>query len=242
MANTLFRFRAILIGTAIAASCTDADAWIVHDPSHTAQTVAAEAARAADAAREIQTQLSMYQNMVRNAISLGDPIFKPLGNTLRSLYSVYMQGQSLAYRLENIDHEFSIMNPGYYSYIGTMGQGTETFPQKYRVWSERSNESIRSALVSSGMQVDEMENEQQMLEALVNQSQTSAGRMQAIQAGNQIAAMQVQQTQLLRKLAYDNIRMQAEYIAIERDRRALDDAVTSRWRSAPPSNSPGQEF
>src|SRR5690606_11276340 len=84
---------------------------IVSDPGHTAQTIAAEAARAADAAREIQVQLNQYQMMVRNAVSLGDPIFKPLGDTFRSLYQVYMQGQSLSWRLQNLDQQFGLMYP-----------------------------------------------------------------------------------------------------------------------------------
>lgn len=215
---------------------------IVSDPGHTAQTIAAEAARAADAAREIQVQLNQYQMMVRNAVSLGDPIFKPLGDTFRSLYQVYMQGQSLAWRLQNLDQQFSLMYPSYYTYMGTMGQGTRTFPEKYRQWSDRSSDSLRNALRTSGMNMDEMDSDQARLAMLVQRSGSSVGRMQALQAGNEIAAEQVRQLQRLQMLAYDNIKMQAEYLAIERDRMALDDAGRAYWRRSQPTNSPGQEF
>ncbi|EBS6671127.1 P-type conjugative transfer protein TrbJ, partial [Salmonella enterica subsp. enterica serovar Mbandaka] len=58
-----------------------------------------------------------------------------------------------------------------------------------------------------------------------------AGRMQAIQAGNEIASQNVQQLQKLRDLIATQINMQGNYMAQEQDRIQLDDALRQQRRS-----------
>ncbi|MEN5458740.1 P-type conjugative transfer protein TrbJ, partial [Klebsiella pneumoniae] len=58
-----------------------------------------------------------------------------------------------------------------------------------------------------------------------------AGRMQAIQAGNEIASQNVQQLQKLRDLIATQINMQGNYMAQQQDRVQLDDALRQQRRS-----------
>lgn len=215
---------------------------IVYDPTNTAETIAAEAARAADAARELQVQLNQYQNMLVNTISLRDPVLAPIGNTFRSLSQVYWQGQSLMWRAQNLDQQFNYMYPGYQSYVYTVGQGGPTFSQKYRDWSERNNEGIVSSARVSGMTVQSGEDTAALLQRMALQSSTAEGQVQAVQAGNQIATMQVQELLKLQAMIDAQIKMQANYLAIENERRGMDDAFREQYRSAPVTNSPSRGF
>lgn len=245
MSNILFRFRVALVGMAIAASCTNADAWVVHDPGHTAKTVAAEVARAADAARQIQVEINQYRQMLIDGMTLADPIFKPFGDTLRSLYSVYMQGQSLMYQAQNMDSMFGLYYPSYYTYLGTMGQGrsmSERMEDRYKAWSDKGYQNTRTALLSAGVRVDGMNSEQAMLEALVEQSNRAGGQMQAIQAASQIAANQAQQLQDLRMLVAENTTLHANYMAWKIEQETFDSAFRTQYRSAPVINSPSRGF
>lgn len=215
---------------------------IVYDPTNTAETIAAEAARAADAARELQVQFNQYQNMLVNTISLRDPVLAPIGNTFRSLSQVYWQGQSLMWRAQNLDQQFNYMYPGYQSYVYTVGQGGPTFSQKYRDWSERNNEGIVSSARVSGMTVQSGEDTAALLQRMALQSSTAEGQVQAVQAGNQIATMQVQELLKLQAMIDAQIKMQANYLAIENERRGMDDAFREQYRSAPVTNSPSKGF
>jgi P-type conjugative transfer protein TrbJ len=218
-------------------------AWdVVYDPTHTAKTIAAEAARAADFAKEIQVQLNQYQDMVRQGLSLGDPIFKPLGDTLRSLSSVYQQGRQLSHSMGNVDQRFNLQFPGYQSYLGTMGRGTSILSDKYKEWSDTGFDNARTALNAAGINTGTIESEEVILDQLVARSATAQGRLQAIQAGNEIAAQQVQQMQKLREMMATNITLQSNWLAQEAERASMDDAFQDYFRNGKPMNSAGKGF
>jgi len=218
-------------------------AWdVVYDPTHTAKTIAAEAARAADFARKIQVQINQYQDMVRQGLSLGDPIFKPLGDTLRGLNEIYQKGRHLSHMMGNVDQQFGLQFPGYQSYLGTMGRGTSVITDKYKEWSETGFDNVRSALNAAGVNTGSIQSEETVLDQLVNRSATAQGRLQAIQAGNEIAAQQVQQMQKLREMIATNITLQSNWLAQQTERASVDDAFQEYFRNGKPVNSSGKEF
>lgn len=248
MKNTLFKSSrlALLLG---ALSAAPAHAFfgsgIVHDPVHMGQTIAEGAQRAAEAAREIQVEISQYQQMVRDGLSLADPVFKPIGDTFRSLHSVYMQSQSLMYRAQNLDSAFGMMYPSYYSYLGTMGQGRSTaatMRERYKVWSDKGYENTRTAMNAAGVQVNGMSSEQAMLERLIAQSNSADGQKQAIQAASLIAANQAEQLQDLRMMVADQTSLHANFMALQIERQSHSDAFSESYRRAPVVHTQSEEF
>lgn len=218
---------------------------IVFDPAHTAKTVGAEVARAADAARQIQMEIYQYQEMIRQGLSLADPVFKPLGDTLRSLNTMYMQTQSLMWQAQNIDSMFGMMYPSYYSYLGSMGQGrpmSVMMKDRYKAWSDNGYQNTRTALTSAGMQVRGMDSEQAMLQSLVAQASRSQGQTQAIQAASQIAANQAQQLMELRMLIAEQTSLHANYMAQQIEQRTFDNAFQQQFKNGTYRNSRGQGF
>lgn len=237
----------LLLGAVIAFGSAPARAFfgsnIVFDPTLTAKQVAAEAARLGQTAQMIQNQINQYQMMIQNTLSLGDPVLKPLGDTLRTLASVYYQGQSLMYRVQNLDSQFGHMYPGYQSYLYSMGQGTSTFSNRYQSWSDRNNEGIRSSLKATGMVIEDGESAESMLNRVALRSATAGGQKQAIQAGNEIATMQVQELLKLEQMVNAQTQMWGNYLAIENERRGMDDAQRAQWRSIKFNNEiPTQGF
>ena len=218
---------------------------VVTDPMLTAKTIASEAARAADAARQIQVEINQYQQMVRDGLALADPVFKPLGETIRGVQSIYMQGQSLMYQAQNMDSAFGGMYPSYYSRLGSMGQGrsmTQTMGERYRTWSDKGYENTRQAMTASGMQVNGLANEHAMLERLVSQSNSAGGQMQALQAANQIAANQAEQMQSLRALVAQQNNLHANYMAHRIEQETFDNAFRQQFRTGTYTNTRGQGF
>lgn len=215
---------------------------VVTDPGLTGQTIAAEAARAAQTLTMIQNQFNEYQMMARNTLALGDPIFTPVGNAIRSLNSMYMQGQSLMWRAQNIDQQFGMMNPGYASYLYSMGRGGPSMSNMYQKWSEQGNQSTRSALLGAGVQVESTASDQEMLNKLVVQSNTAGGQMQALQAANQIAANQAEQMLNLRALVAQQNTLQAEYMTLQNARMSASDAWQIQFRGNRPIISPAKGY
>ena len=91
------------------------------------------------------------------------------------------------------------------------------------------DDTTSATLASLEMQSDMFATEEQTLIALQVQSQTAAGRMQASQAGNLIAAQQVRQLQKLRQLQMAQMQMQAVYMARELDQQAAQQAARDRF-------------
>lgn len=249
MKNMLFKRRQLIFLLGICAA-NPAHAFfggsgIVFDPTHHGATLAQGAKRAAEAARQIQVEISQYQQMLRDGLALADPVFKPVGDTFRSLYSVYMQGQSLMYRAQNLDTMFGMTYPSYYTYLATMGQGRstrETINDRYRAWSDKGYENTRTAMKTAGMRVDRMESEQAMLEQLVAQASSTGGQKQALDAGNQISAHLAQQLQDLRAIAVEQQMLQANYISWQIERQTHSDAFSSSYRKAPVIHTQGESF
>ena len=215
---------------------------VVHDPMHMAQTMAEGVKRAAEAAQALQVKIQQYQTMIMNTISLRDPILAPIGDTIRALSQVYWQGQSLMYQAQNMDQRFSFMYPGYQSYLYSVGQGGETFTEKYRVWSERNDEGIKTSMKVSGMTVESGQSTADLLRRMAEQSATAGGQKQAVQAGNQIAALQVQELLKLQAMIDAQIKMQGNFLAIENERISRSDALNENFTRGRVTNSQGKGY
>ena len=91
--------------------------------------------------------------------------------------------------------------------------------------------NARTAMQAAGVNTRTFEDENAMLDQLVSRSQSAVGRQQAIQAGNEIAAQNVQQLQKLRDLVATQITLQGNYMAQQNERQSVSDASEQQFRS-----------
>lgn len=208
---------------------------VVTDPGLTAVAAETKLQQAAQFVQSIANQIDQLQLAVRNTMALANPVFQPLGSILRTTQSMYWTGQSLMWRaqnLQNLDQQFAMMNPGYGGYMGyvnTMGRGGPTMESLYQKWSDQGSQTARSALIGAGAQIEDAESSQTALEKLTAQSSAVGGQLSALQAGNQIAAKQVEETQSLRVLLAQNTIMHAEKYAQDAARQSFYDASTQNF-------------
>lgn len=223
--------------------------WVVTDPMHTIQTILAEAYRAADSAadyaqqyQQLQTQLQQYQNMVQQAASLPDSVWSNVTNDLQRLAQLQSQSRSISHTMGNLDERFRSSFSGYDTYLQQMGQGNFDPSTKYRQWADEGYDNARFAIRAAGMQASMFQSEDQVMQSLVNQSQSAQGRMQAIQVGNQIAAQQVQQMQKLRELIATQITMQANALALSTDEQAQNAAAYQQFNNSQINGTGGKGY
>ena len=198
---------------------------------------AKEVETALNTAQQLQTQIQQYNNMVQQGLSLPNSMFGSITGSINQLRGIYNQGSSLAYSMSNLDSKFRDQFKGYDSYLSSIGQASANMPGSYKKWSDASFDNARSAMEAVGMNTSTFATEDAMLSNLVQRSQTAQGRMQAIQAGNEIAAQQVQQLQKLREMMAASVTLQSNYIAQLTERQAMDDAARAKFRAGNVQNS-----
>lgn len=191
---------------------------------------------ALNTAQQLSTQIQQYQNMITHGVGLPDSMVGSVAADLQSVVNIYNRSQALGRQIQNIDDAFNTQFPGFDSYLRWMAASAKapassTMPDRYEKWAEQGRDNVKSALAAANLNTSSFESEDAQLVRMVARSQSAVGRMQAIQAGNEIAAQNVQQLQKLRDLVGTQINMQGNYMAQQQDRIQLDDALRQHRRS-----------
>lgn len=176
-------------------------------------------------AQQLLNETAMIQNQLKNLRTLED---NPLAmiNSLERLSNIVQQGQLMSYAAQNIDALYDNMYPGYSTYLN-QDISSAILQQKHLDWSQRNTDNIKATLKASGIHEQTLLNEQDRLDTLVGMSKTSGGRLQAIQAGNLIAAEEVASLQRLRQLIMVNNQHMANYQAQQQDK---EDVNAAKWQ------------
>lgn len=178
----------------------------------------------AQQADQLLNEATMIENQYKNLLTLGnDPL--ALINALNQLSNIVQQGQILSYAAANVDSQYANLYPGYAVYRN-QDMSTAVLQQKYQDWSNQNQDNIKAALKAAGVHEETLQNEKGRLDTVVDLSKTAEGRLQAIQAGNLIAAEEVASLQRLRQLVMTNTQLQANYQAKEQDK---EDVNAAKW-------------
>ncbi|MEV1792928.1 P-type conjugative transfer protein TrbJ [Pseudomonas aeruginosa] len=187
---------------------------------------------ALNTAEQLQTQIRQYQNMLTQGSGLPNSMFGSIAADLKSVVNIYQRSQALGRHIQNMDAQFNTAYPGFEDYLAQAAISREVQTRdRYERWSEQGRDNVRSALGAANINTSTFESEDAQLERMMARSQNAAGRMQAIQAGNEIASQNVQQLQKLRDLVATQINMQGNYLAQEGDRKAASEAAEQQFEA-----------
>lgn len=182
----------------------------------------------------VANDLLRYQEMLKQGVLDINQIFGPIQQDLNLLGQTVQGGQSLAYSLGNLDGQFQQRFPGY--------QPSTNFSLQYKNWSQTSLDSIMGLLRSIGLQGRQLNNEQTILNALRQKSQSAAGRMQAIEIGTQISEEQVEQLMKLRQLMLADMESKAAYQGYMLQQDATNKANVDSFFGSSKQTSDGVPF
>ena len=149
---------------------------------------------------------------------------------------------SLSGQLQNFTTDFQKQFPSFNTFLEKAGGDPATMSTYYKDWSANTTAAAQQAMKAAGMNVNQISGETSQLDTLVQQSQTAAGRMQAIQAGNQIAAMQVQQLQKMRTMLNDQIQAGSSWYAQQAETAAAKMAADQQADSGTVVDSPAKGY
>jgi P-type conjugative transfer protein TrbJ len=171
---------------------------------------------------QLQEEIKQTVDMIKNSKILTNQVYGAISSELNSLHSVVQGGMSLAYSMANIDALFRTRFPGY-------GYSATGYYQKYKTWSQTSLDTTLGALKAAGLQSQQMNSEQAVLDSLRSMAKASDGRMEALQVMGQIAEQQVQQLMKLRELMMADMSSKQSYQAAMIQKQAATEAATERF-------------
>jgi len=188
----------------------------------------------------VKTQLDTAKQLdhaMKQAKPLADKVYLDITPDLQQIINIYKNARLIGKDVENIEKEFRMQYKGYVHYLESTGQASLVMPERYEQWASSGLDNVRTALEAASINVSSFDDENDMLNRMLSRSSTASGRLQAIQAGNEISTLNVQQLQKLRDMIQTQLIMQANYMALETERRAIDDANREMFRSVRPMNT-----
>ncbi|MHB1666534.1 P-type conjugative transfer protein TrbJ [Thiomonas sp.] len=153
-------------------------------------------------AQQLQAQFQMVYNQALNLKDLPTQVWPNISGQLQSLVNLVGQAQGLTYAAQNTA-------AGVQQQYGVNGQDYQT---NLSQWNGNLTSQIQQALNSYGLQAQDFQTQQQALQQIQTASQSASGRMQVMQAGNQIAGMMVNQLQGLQQTMMTNSQVELNAI------------------------------
>jgi P-type conjugative transfer protein TrbJ len=192
-----YRFRAALAaGVAVLTLATASGParaqWIVYDPTNFSQNVLTAARELQQVNQNIQSlenQATMLINQAKNLASLPYSSLAQLEASIQRTEQLLMQAQNIAYSVTTIDQAFTQVYPQ--SYSGSTSN-TQMLADAQTRWQNARAGYQDSMNVQAGV-VQNLQNAQTQISALISSSQSASGALQAAQSGNQIMGLAAQQ-------------------------------------------------
>lgn len=140
--------------------------------------------------RQLQNEAQMLINQARNLASLPFNVVNRLRSTLDTTRQLIAQAQGLAYQVSNLDAEFARLYPE--QYAATVS-GNQMFQDARQRWKNTLN-GLQTAMQMQAQVSQNLSLDEGVLADLVSQSQSATGALQAMQATNQLLALQAKQS------------------------------------------------
>jgi type IV secretion system protein TrbJ len=224
LARSWRRVLAVFIAMILAPSTAGAYAMIVLDPTNLIQNTISALKAIESVINEVQmiaNQIKQIENMVQNTRTVGGVWDQDALPRLARLGQMIEQEQAIAYAMAGMDRIFRDRYPGYKS--------LNDWPTAYDRWTRTTLDTLRGTMAAVRLQADDFSDEQRRIQTLTALSDSAEGRMQAIQAGNMLAAEQLQQLAKLRQLMMAQINAQNVYMATVTNRDAQRVATQQEW-------------
>jgi P-type conjugative transfer protein TrbJ len=171
--------------------------------------------------RMVQQNIEQYQNMLQNTKNLSPDMLSSLSGEFRKLSDLQRQVRLQRGDAQALSRVYEELYPG-----GTAmsGQSGEEYQRRWDQWSQETNRAYQSTFQTTGRQLEDLEDEEfdRKVQELLN---TPEGRMEAMQAANQLTAMQLREAREMRSLMNTYIQAQIQAASkAEQDAQAQKEA------------------
>ena len=189
-------------------------------------------------AKQVQsyiTQLNQFQNeiqqsinMVKNTVNLPNEVWAKFAGQVSQLATIYKKSRNIAHTLMNADDELKQIYKNYDFYrINKLG--VKDYFLQYNSWNKSNSAMYERMMQMIATQATSFEDENDILRQLLDANKGDTGQKQALQIGNELTAMMIQQMQELRKLIMGQSELQAKVQAQEEAENARSKAQVEKY-------------
>ena len=169
-----------------------ASAFTVIDPTNLVQntlTAVRTLEMANNQVRQLQNETQMLLNQARHLQRLDYNVVSQLRASLANTERLLTEARGLAYEVQRLDQEFSRLYPNEY----TGDVSSQRLAEEARERWQQGLDGLHTALRVQAQMKQSLVEDESALAALVQQSQSAGGALQAAQATNQLLALQAKQ-------------------------------------------------
>ncbi|MBI1394324.1 MAG: P-type conjugative transfer protein TrbJ [Alphaproteobacteria bacterium] len=199
---------------------------IVYDPTNHVQNViqAVRALQQIDQQiQQLTNEIRMLENMARDLESLPDSIADDILRRMQRIDDLMRDAEGIGYKVDEIERDYEEAYPE--DYGATPPEHAVLVEQARNRWKQ-SRTAYRESLQVTAQVVSTARADSESLDKLIGDSQSAAGNLQVLQAGNQIEALQTEQLMQIESMMASHYRAEA----LERARQ-LAEAERGRART-----------
>ena len=205
---------------------------MVFDPTALIQEILGyidQISQTVNTARQIENQLSSLANEAKNLANMDSRTAWQTLSGIRSNLTQVMQMQAnirgLTMEYQKVEAAWDTLYRDFGSFNGMSGKDYAAQAQKVL---DQTNRATYDAMRAQGL-VSQLGNDARNLESLLNASNTSAGSLAAVQAGNAIAAVNTQQLIRLQQIVATSYRVESSYHAQQANLEAMSRAHSDKF-------------
>ena len=167
--------------------------WVVIDPTNLAQNILTAAhtlEQINNQIRQLQNEAQSLMNEARNLASLPFNVVNRLRSNLDTTRQLIAQARGLAFDIQNMDQQFAQLYPEQYA---ANVSGNQMFQDAHQRW-QNTLQGLQTAMRMQAQVSQNLNQDEGVLADLVDRSQSATGALQAMQATNQLLALQAKQS------------------------------------------------
>ena len=193
----------------------------------------------------VRQNIEQYENMLQNTAQLPANLVNELKGNLTRLANLSSNLKTLRGDIVGLGQVFNSLFPEqslFGELAGASPEQVETanarYQQQWDKWAERVDQASQATFQLSGQQLSDLQSDSGKLQSYIDSLLSSPdGQMKAIQAGNQLAALQVQEARQLRELMATQIQSSlASQMKSEKENQMSEEA----WRNTLKTNRIGK--
>ncbi|TSE35135.1 P-type conjugative transfer protein TrbJ [Tepidimonas charontis] len=173
---------------------------------------------------QVQQLIQQYQNMIQNTLGLSTQMWPSIMVQISDLIDNIAAVDGAANASANALTQFA----SHYNDVASLN-----YAQMIQRWRTGVKNQIAESLRAAGLNANRMRDAQEALAEIQAASQSAQGRMQVLQAGNQIAGLMVNEIQSLHGTIIAAEQARQNFMATEiREKEKKEEAFREFWRDA----------
>jgi len=193
--------------------------WITYDPANHIQSIIQAIQAVEQVTNQIEQlahEIEMLENMARDLESLPDSIARDIEDRLRRIEELMKEAEGIGYKVEEIERVYETQYPETY---GSAPPEHKVLVEEARVRWEQSRNAYKDSLLTTAQIVSSAKADASSLKSRLAASNNASGNLQAVQAGNEIEALQTEQLMQMESMMAAHYRAEA----LERARQLAEE-------------------